>query len=59
LHAVAAAWYAALVVSTVVAVVLEAPGLKDPTVTPCSFMQFLYEANAVLFAPLAPPAPLG
>ena len=43
----------------VVAVVLDDPGLKFPMVTPCSFMQFRYEANAELFAPLAPPAPLG
>jgi hypothetical protein len=43
----------------VVAVVLDDPGLKFPIVTPCSFMQFRYEANAVLFAPAPPPAPLG
>lgn len=46
-------------VSTVVCVVLEVPGPKVPMVTPCSFMQFLYEANAALFAPLPPRAPLG
>jgi len=40
LHAADAAWYAELVVSMVVAVVLDDPGLKFPTVTPCSFMQF-------------------
>jgi len=43
----------------VVAVVLDDPGLKFPMVTPCSFMQFRYEANAELFAPFAPPIPLG
>jgi hypothetical protein len=46
-------------VSTVVCVVLEVPGPKAAIVTPCSFMQFLYEASAVLFAPFAPRAPLG
>lgn len=46
-------------VSTVVWVVLDVPGPKAPIVTPWSFMQFLYEANAVLFAPLVPRAPLG
>ena len=46
-------------VSTGVCVVLEVPGPKVPMVTPCSFMQFLYEANATLFAPLPPRAPLG
>ena len=59
MHAADAAWYAELVVSMVVAVVLDDPGLKFPMVTPCSFMQFRYEANAVLFAPAAAPAPLG
>ena len=43
-------------VSTVVWVVLEAPGLKAPTVTPCNFMQFRKAANAELFAPFGPRA---
>ena len=46
-------------VSTVVWVVLEAPGLKAPTVTPCNFMQFRKAANAELFAPFGPLVPLG
>ena len=46
-------------VSMVVAVVLDDPGPKFPMVTPCNFMQLRYEANAELFAPAPPPAPLG
>jgi hypothetical protein len=43
----------------VVAVVLDAPGLKFPMVTPCNFMQLRYEANAELLAPAPPLAPFG